>query len=181
MNGLVGKCKGEIRASNIHLLVATFTIKKKRMSQKMEIEAFRKDRFPCRIASIQALKTGNFGSGHAADQTGQLEWQERVEHRPADSAAGARRREALGSPSIVTSRAPIHAGEKTSQLIVQIDQTPKMLAVRQRAACVARRARPAAIAPRQATRSYASDHGHGDHHDHHAAPQVEESPGVRCP
>ncbi|KAI7783147.1 NADH-ubiquinone oxidoreductase 17.8 kDa subunit [Diaporthe eres] len=53
-----------------------------------------------------------------------------------------------------------------------------MLAVRQRAACVARRARPAAIAPRQATRSYASDHGHGDHHDHHHAPQVEESPGL---
>ncbi|KKY31657.1 putative nadh-ubiquinone oxidoreductase kda subunit [Diaporthe ampelina] len=53
-----------------------------------------------------------------------------------------------------------------------------MLAVRQRAACVARRARLAAIAPRQATRSYASDHGHGDHHDHHHAPQVEESLGL---
>ncbi|KAG8169508.1 hypothetical protein KVR01_000253 [Diaporthe batatas] len=54
-----------------------------------------------------------------------------------------------------------------------------MLAVRQRAACAARTARPAAIAPRQAMRSYASDHGHSDHHDHHhPAPHVEESPGL---
>ncbi|POS75338.1 NADH-ubiquinone oxidoreductase 17.8 kDa subunit [Diaporthe helianthi] len=55
-----------------------------------------------------------------------------------------------------------------------------MLAVRQRAACVTRRLGPAAIAPPQAARSYASDHGHGDHGDHHHAgpPQVEESPGL---
>ncbi|KAL1861748.1 hypothetical protein Daus18300_008717 [Diaporthe australafricana] len=56
-----------------------------------------------------------------------------------------------------------------------------MLAVRQRAACVARRARPATITPRQASRAYASDHGHSDHHDHHDdhhAPQVAESPGL---
>ncbi|KUI67479.1 hypothetical protein VM1G_02798 [Cytospora mali] len=59
-----------------------------------------------------------------------------------------------------------------------------MLAVRQRAACIVRRARPAnTITLQQATRSYASNHGHDedhdhhDHHDHHA-PQVAESPGL---
>lgn len=91
----------------------------------MEIETFRKDRFPCRNRLHSNTQTRLLGSGHMADQTGQLEWQERVEHRPADSAAGARRREALGSPSIVTSRAPVHAEEKTSQLTVQIDQTSR--------------------------------------------------------
>lgn len=58
----------------------------------------------------------------------------------------------------------------------------KMLAVRQRAAYIARRARPADLTPRQATRSYASDHNHGDHHhDHHHAPEVAEPLGVRIP
>ncbi|KAF3769224.1 hypothetical protein M406DRAFT_355219 [Cryphonectria parasitica EP155] len=49
-----------------------------------------------------------------------------------------------------------------------------MLAVRQRA----RRAQPTAHALRPAARFYASDHGHDAHHDHHHAPQVEESPGL---
>lgn len=60
-----------------------------------------------------------------------------------------------------------------------------MLAVRQRAAYIVQRgARPAITTTtiptlRQSTRSYASDHGHGDnHHDHHHAPQVAESPGL---
>ncbi|RYP49655.1 hypothetical protein DL768_004697 [Monosporascus sp. mg162] len=49
-----------------------------------------------------------------------------------------------------------------------------MQALRQRAACVARRTKPST--PRN-TRSYASEsHGHGDHH-HHAAPQVAEGLG----
>ncbi|KAK7744908.1 hypothetical protein SLS53_003141 [Cytospora paraplurivora] len=54
-----------------------------------------------------------------------------------------------------------------------------MLAVRQRAAYIARRARPANLTLRQATRSYASDHNHGDHHhDHHHAPEVTEPLGA---
>ncbi|KAJ4396837.1 hypothetical protein N0V93_001059 [Gnomoniopsis smithogilvyi] len=53
-----------------------------------------------------------------------------------------------------------------------------MLAVRQRSACIARKARPSVPALRPATRAYASDHGHDHHHDHHHAPEVNESPGM---
>lgn len=87
--------------------------------------------------------------------------------------------ESFGLPtSLWRSRDP-PPDEKRNQPIDTTFARPKMLAVRQRAACIAQRARPATRTTRQATRAYASDHGHGADDHHHHAPQVEESPGVR--
>lgn len=128
---------------------------------------------------LQELQTGNLAVGtrltKLASSSGRNVWSTDQLTQQLGLAGG----KLWVRPASSTSRAPIHAEDEP----IDSANRPnfKMLAVRKRAACVARRTRPAAIASRQATRSYASDHGHGDHHDHHAAPQVEESPGVRCP
>jgi hypothetical protein len=118
--------------------------------------------WPARVAGMMGARTNQFCLG------------------PADSAALARAREALGSPSSVTFKGTFSGRRKDEPIDSANRPNLKMLAVRNRAACVARRARLAAVTPQQTTRSYASEHGHDHNHDHHHSPQVEESPGVCC-